>query len=202
MGADGRGGSSNRPEKPGGGPGRRGPGPTGVGRAGRTSGRFAGGWSLPSSGAAGALVAEAGAPAPTSAGAALPGPAVAGLTDDSGRPSRVSAGSEVSPRPTASWILRIQFGAHQESSPSSFITAGTSTMRTTVASMSSANIRPKETYFSMTRSEVAKAAATHASSTAAAVMMRPVLAVPARIAWFVVAPPARSSIMREITKTS
>ncbi|VAZ58216.1 hypothetical protein LAUMK7_00626 [Mycobacterium kansasii] len=97
---------------------------------------------------------------------------------------------------------RIHRGAHQQSSPSSFITDGTRNIRTTVASSSSAAIRPKARYFIITRSENTNEPATTASTSAAAVMRRPVVAVPIRMASWVDMPLSRASTMRETRKTS
>ncbi|CFR65399.1 Uncharacterised protein [Mycobacterium tuberculosis] len=95
-----------------------------------------------------------------------------------------------------------QRGAHQQSSPSSFITDGTKNIRTTVASSSSAAISPKARYFIITRSENTNAPATTATISAAAVMMRPVAAVPIRIASWVDMPRSRASTIRDTKNTS
>ncbi|SLC29714.1 Uncharacterised protein [Mycobacteroides abscessus subsp. massiliense] len=99
-----------------------------------------------------------------------------------------SSGRVTSPRPSLTWIRFIHAGAHQQSSPSSFMTAGMSSMRTTVASRMRAAIRPNARYFIITRSEKAKPPATTIRIKAAAVMIRPVLAVPTRTASVVESP--------------
>ena len=93
----------------------------------------------------------AGAPAPTRASS---GSRTAGRLR--------SSGSSVSPRPSRSCSRFIHRGAHQQSSPSSFMIAGTRNIRTTVASSSSAMSRPKARYFIITRSENTNAPATTA----------------------------------------
>ena len=80
--------------------------------------------------------------------------------------------------------------------------AGTRNIRTTVASSSSAISRPNARYFIITRSENTKAPATTASTSAAAVIRRPVVAVPIRIASVVDMPRSRASTMRDTRKTS
>ncbi|CAM4449002.1 hypothetical protein NONI108955_29415 [Nocardia ninae] len=80
--------------------------------------------------------------------------------------------------------------------------AGTSSMRSTVASMTRAAIMPTAMYCIITRSENANAPTTTSRINAAAVMMRPVWAVPMRTASVVEAPCARASTMRESRKTS
>ena len=97
---------------------------------------------------------------------------------------------------------RAQRGAHQQSSPSNFITDGTRNIRTTVASSSSAAIRPKARYFINTRSENTNEPATTASTSAAAVIRRPVVAVPIRMASAVDMPRSRASTIRETRNTS
>ena len=96
----------------------------------------------------------------------------------------------------------IHFGAHQQSSRSRYITAGTSSMRMIVASMTRAAIMPKAMYFIITISEKAKAPATTIMISAAAVMMPPVVAVPNRIALAVEAPWARASTILDTRNTS
>ena len=96
----------------------------------------------------------------------------------------------------------IHFGAHQQSGPSICITAGTSSMRMTVASRISAAIMPNAMYFIITISENANAPVTTMRISAAEVMMRPVLATPLRMASAVLAPRARASTIRETRKTS
>ncbi|CAM4438737.1 hypothetical protein MYBA111488_20500 [Mycobacterium basiliense] len=114
-------------------------------------------------------------------GVAATSPAVTG-----GRPLLTgrlrSSGRCISPNPIRVCSRRIQRGAHQQSSPSSFITDGTKNIRTTVASNSSAAINPNARYFIITRSENTNEPATTASTSAAAVMRRPVVAVPIRMA--------------------
>lgn len=107
-----------------------------------------------------------------------------------------------SPRPIFSWMRFIHAGAHQQSSPSSFITAGTRNMRMTVASMISAAIMPNAMYFIITRSENPKAPVTTMRIRAAAVMMRPVWAVPIRIDSVVLAPIDLASTILESRNTS
>ena len=70
------------------------------------------------------------------------------------------------------------FGNHQLRSPSSSIVAGTSTRRTTVASMNTANASPKPISFSTRRSESTKLPNTQIMIAAAAVMRRAVFARP------------------------
>ncbi|CAG7108104.1 hypothetical protein PICSAR206_03531 [Mycobacterium avium subsp. paratuberculosis] len=123
-----------------------------------------------------------------------------------GRPLRVgrlrSSGRSISPSPILFCSRRAQRGAHQQSSPSSFITEGTRNIRTTVASSSSAAIRPKARYFISTRSENTNELATTASTMAAAVISRPVVAVPIRMASAVDMPRSRASTIRETRNTS
>ena len=95
-----------------------------------------------------------------------------------------------------------QRGAHQQSSPRSFITAGTSSMRMIVASRNRAAIMPKAMYFIITMSEKPNAPATTIMISAAAVMMPPVFAVPNWIACGVEAPSSRSSTIRDTRNTS
>src|SRR5271166_4311626 len=64
-----------------------------------------------------------------------------------------SSGRSISPKPRRFCRRRAQRGAHQQSSPSNFITDGTRNIRTTVASSSSAAIKPNARYFIITRSE-------------------------------------------------
>ncbi len=79
----------------------------------------------------------------------------------SGTSSGISSSARIgSPRPIFSWTRFIHAGAHQQSSPSSFITAGTRNMRMTVASMISAAIMPNAMYFIITSSENPKAPVT------------------------------------------
>ena len=92
--------------------------------------------------------------------------------------------------------------AHQLSSLSKCITAGTRRRRMTVASRASEKIMPNAMYFIITMSLIAKAAATTIMIAAAAVIMPPVCAVPYLIAWSVEAPLWRASTMRETRKTS
>ena len=82
------------------------------------------------------------------------------------------------------------------------MTAGTSSMRITVASMISAAIMPNAMYFIITISENANAPVTTMRMRAADVMMRPVLATPLRIASAVLTPRARASTIRETRNTS
>ena len=82
------------------------------------------------------------------------------------------------------------------------MTAGTRNIRMIVASSSSAMSRPNARYFIITRSEKANAPATTARIRAAAVMSRPVVAVPIRMASAVDMPRSRASTMRETRKTS
>lgn len=113
-----------------------------------------------------------------------------------------SSGRWISPSPMRVCRRLAQRGAHQQSSPSSFITDGTKNIRTTVASSSSAAISPKARYFIITRSENTNAPATTATISAAAVMMRPVAAVPIRIASWVDMPRSRASTIRDTKNTS
>ena len=134
-------------------PRRRAPGrdaPSAAGWVGSCGGRGRGG---------------SGAPAPTNASSAR--------SRTAGRLR--SSGSSVSPRPRRSWSRFIQRGAHQQSSPSSFMIAGTRNIRTTVASSSSAISRPNARYFIITRSENTNAPATTARTSAAPVISRPVV---------------------------
>ena len=80
--------------------------------------------------------------------------------------------------------------------------AGTRNIRTTVASNSSAAIRPNARYFIITRSENTNAPATTTRINAAAVMMRPVVAVPIRIASVVDMPRSLASTIRDTRNTS
>ena len=80
--------------------------------------------------------------------------------------------------------------------------AGTRNIRMMVASSSRAMSRPKARYFIITRSENTNAPATTASTSAAAVISRPVVAVPMRIDSAVDMPRSRASTMRETRKTS
>ena len=96
----------------------------------------------------------------------------------------------------------IQRGAHQQSSPSIFMMAGTRNIRTIVASSSSAISSPNARYFIITRSENTNAPATTASTSAAPVISRPVVAVPMRMASAVDRPRSRASTMRETRNTS
>ena len=82
------------------------------------------------------------------------------------------------------------------------MTDGTRNIRTTVASSTSAVIRPNARYFIMTRSDITKVPATTARTNAAAVIRRPVVAVPMRTASVVGMPSARASTMRDTRKTS
>ena len=70
------------------------------------------------------------------------------------------------------------------------------------ASNSSAAISPKARYFIITRSENTNDPATTARTSAAAVIRRPVVAVPIRMASAVDMPRARASTIRETRKTS
>ncbi len=72
----------------------------------------------------------------------------------------------------------------------------------TVASSNSAAINPNARYFIITRSEKMNEPATTASTVAAAVMMRPVAAVPIRMASAVDMPRARASTIRDTRNTS
>ena len=122
------------------------------------------------------------------------------MTRAPGAPSRNWSGSSsriVSPSPILRCTVCIQRGAHQQSSPSSFIVAGTSSMRITVASRMSAAIMPNAMYFIITISDSPNAPVTTTRIAAAAVMMRPVCAVPTRTASVVLAPFCRASTMRE-----
>ncbi len=96
----------------------------------------------------------------------------------------------------------IHRGAHQQSSPRSFITAGTRNIRTMVASSSSAISNPNARYFIITRSENTNAPATTARTNAAPVINRPVVAVPTRMASAVDRPRSRASTMRDTRNTS
>ena len=80
-------------------------------------------------------------------------------------------------------------GAHQFQSPSSFMVAGTSRARTTVASMSSATSMPMPIIFMKTMPDRPKAPMTTASSSAALVMIRPVFWTPVATAQVVVVGP-------------
>ena len=80
--------------------------------------------------------------------------------------------------------------------------AGTRNIRTIVASSNSAMRRPNARYFIITRSENTNAPATTASTRAAPVMSRPVVAVPMRIASAVDMPRARASTIRDTRNTS
>ncbi len=82
------------------------------------------------------------------------------------------------------------------------MTAGTSSMRMTVASMMSAAIMPNAMYFIITISEKANAPVTTMRMSAADVMIRPVWATPLRIATAVRAPRERASTIRETRNTS
>ncbi len=75
-------------------------------------------------------------------------------------------------------------------------------MRTTVASSSSAAINPKARYFISTRSENTNEPATTARTSAAAVIRRPVVAVPIRMASAVDMPRSRASTIRDTRNTS
>ncbi len=104
--------------------------------------------------------------------------------------------------PIFSEIRVTQVGAHQQSSRSSAMRAGTSSMRMIVASMTRAAIMPKAMYFIITIDENPKAPQTTIMIAAAAVMIPPVVAVPKRIASFVDAPWALASTILETRKTS
>ena len=80
--------------------------------------------------------------------------------------------------------------------------AGTSSMRMMVASRISAAIMPYAMYFIITISDSPNAPVTTTRMAAAAVMIRPVCAVPRRIASVVLAPFCRSSTIRERRNTS
>ena len=87
--------------------------------------------------------------------------------------------------PSTSMFGRIRsshFGIHQLRSPSSSIVAGTSTMRTMVASISTAIARPRPNSLSWRSSPRAKAANTQNMISAAAVMTRAVAARPSATA--------------------
>ena len=96
----------------------------------------------------------------------------------------------------------IHCGAHQQSGPSICMTAGTSSMRMTVASMMRAAIMPNAMYFIITISEKANAPVTTMRIRAAEVMIRPVLATPLRIASAVLTPRALASTILETRNTS
>ena len=113
-----------------------------------------------------------------------------------------SSGRVVSPSPILCCRRFIHFGAHQQSSPSIFMIAGTRNIRTMVASSNRAISRPKARYFIITRSENTNAPATTARTRAAAVISRPVVAVPMRIASVVDMPRSRASTIRDTRKTS
>ena len=80
--------------------------------------------------------------------------------------------------------------------------AGTRNIRTMVASSRRAISRPNARYFIMTRSENTNAPATTASTSAAAVINRPVVAVPTRIDSVVDMPRSRASTIRDTRNTS
>ncbi len=80
--------------------------------------------------------------------------------------------------------------------------AGTRNIRTMVASSRRAISSPNAKYFIMTRSENTKAPATTASTNAAAVINRPVVAVPTRIDSVVDMPRSRASTIRDTRNTS
>ena len=88
--------------------------------------------------------------------------------------------------PWRSHQRRIPAGAHQFQSPSSFMVAGTSSIRTMVASTSRATSMPIPIIFMNTMPLVEKAPITTASSRAALVMMRPVRCTPVATARVVV----------------
>ena len=120
----------------------------------------------------------------------VPAPAPASFA--SGSSSRT-----VSPRPILRCTVFIQRGAHQQSSPSSFIVDGTSSIRMMVASRISAAIMPYAMYFIITMSDRPNAPVTTMRIAAAAVMIRPVCAVPTRTASVVLAPFCLASTMRD-----
>ena len=92
-------------------------------------------------------------------------------------------------------------GAHQLRSPSSFISAGTSSARTIVASIRTATAAPTPSCLMKTICDVANAPSATTSSSAAAVTMRPVRWRPSATASSFVAPASRASLMRVSRKT-
>ena len=104
-------------------------------------------------------------------------------------------------------IRSSHLGSHQLRSPSSSIVAGTSTMRTIVASMSTAIAKPRPNIFSDRSSPRTKAPNTQNMMSAAAVMTLAVIASPSATAVPLSGVPRRtvrsySSLMRESRNTS
>ena len=93
-------------------------------------------------------------------------------------------------------------GAHQFQRPSSFIVAGTSSARTTVASMSSATSMPMPIIFMNTMPDRPNAPITTASSSAALVMIRPVFWTPVATARSLSSVRSHCSRTRESRNTS
>ena len=104
--------------------------------------------------------------------------------------------------PNRSWSRRSGPGAHQLASPSSRISDGTSSARTMVASIRTPRAMPTAICFMKKTGLTAKAANTTAIIKAAALMIRPVRATPARRPPRCDRPESRSSLMRAITSTA
>ncbi len=115
-----------------------------------------------------------------------------------------SAGSSpaCSASPARSCRRRNGPGAHQAASPSRASTAGTSNIRTTVASSTSAMIMPTPTKRIVVIVDSANAPVTTISRSAAALITRPVRVSPVLTASAVVAPLLRASTIRDSRNTS
>ena len=94
-----------------------------------------------------------------------------------------------------------QRGRYQFQSPSSFIADGTISVRTSVASSSTATARPKPICWNITRPPLAKPANTATMISAAPVMMPAVLPMPAATAAVLSPLRSYSSLMRLSRKT-
>ena len=100
------------------------------------------------------------------------------------------------------WRRRSHDGAHQLASPATRMNVGTSTLRTSVASIRMAKAAPKPSCLMFVTPLDRKAANTMAISSAAAVMMRPVRCRPKATESTVSCPVSCSSLMRESRKSS
>ena len=87
--------------------------------------------------------------------------------------------------PNRSWKRRSAGGAHQLARPVSRITAGTSSVRTTIASISTASATPRPSILVLATLDVPIETITTARITAAAVIRPPVLLSPKTMdAWW------------------
>ena len=94
-----------------------------------------------------------------------------------------------------------QCGRYQLCSPSSAITDGSSTARTTVASSSTATARPTLSCLNCCRESVPKTANTATMMTAALVTTPAVARMPRATAYGVRRPPSCASLIRDTTNT-